>query len=176
MKRLYLLAVLALLSGCLVVETPNVPTPVPTEPALGVLTATYETNYSANGQPVVCDNRQTQIAYRFRYEGRLESWSSYLRGETLGTVEGERTFTPGSVGVSPYETAGYEVTYNLPPNVTPYATGAEEQALSPEAIVVVPVPNPTVIGRTRLYLVLRGANGESRPFVSQPIPVLINCP
>ncbi len=117
MKRLYLLAVLALLSGCLVIETPN----VPTQPALRVREATYETNYSANGQAVICDNKPTQIVYRFRYVGGLTSWSSYLRGEVLGTRRGEQTFTPGSVGVSPYETAGYEVTYNLGPNTAPYS-------------------------------------------------------
>lgn len=175
MKRFYLLAVFALLSGCLIIESPNTPDPTP-EPALRVREATYSTNYSADGQAVICDNKPTQIVYRFRYVGRLESWSSYLRGETLGTVAGKRTFTPGSVGVSPYETAGYEVTYNLSPNATPYTADADGKSLEPEAIVVVPVPNPTEIGQTRLYLVLRGANGEARPFVSDPIPVLINCP
>lgn len=175
MKRLYLFAVFALLSGCLIIEPPIVPTPIP-EPALRVREASYDTNYSANGQAVVCDNKPTQIVYRFRYEGRLESWSSYLRGEELNTVAGARTFTPGSAGVSPYETAGYEVTYNLEPNATPYATDGNDQTLSPEAIVVVPVPDPTPIGATRLYLVLRGGSGEARPFVSRPIPVLINCP
>lgn len=172
MKRLYLLTVFALLSGCLVIESPG----LPTQPALSVREATYGTNYSANGQAVICDNKQTQIVYRFRYVGQLGSWSSHLRGEKLGDKRFEQTFTPGSAGVSPYETAGYEVIYNLTPYATPYATGFEDQPLSPEAIVVVPVPNPTPIGATRLYLVLRGASGEARPFVSQPIPVLDNCP
>lgn len=174
MKRLYLLAVFALLSGCLVIETPNVPTP--SQPALSVREATYSTNYSANGQPVICDNRPTQIVYRFRYVGGLTSWSSYLRGEKLGTTRGEQTFTPGSAGVSSYETAGYEVTYNLGPNTAPYAVSPEAEPLEPQAIVVVPVPNPTPIGTTRLFLVLRGANGDAEPYRSAPIPVLLNCP
>ena len=175
MKRLYLLAVLALLSGCLVIETPNVPTP--SQPALSVREATYETNYSANGQPVICDNKPTQIVYRFRYVGGLTSWSSYLKGEQLGTERGQATFTPGGVGVNPYRTAGYEVTYNLGPNTAPYAVSPGDETLEPQAIVVVPVPNPTVIGATRLFLVLRGASGAAEPYrVSDPIPVLLNCP
>lgn len=175
MKRLYLLAVFALLSGCLVIETPNVPTP--SQPTLSVRSATYSTNYSANGQPVICDNKPTQIVYRFRYVGSLTGWSSYLQGEQLGTIRGQATFTPGGVGVSPYETAGYEVTYNLGPNTAPYSVSPEGEPLEPQAIVVVPVPNPTPIGATRLYLVLRGANGEAAPYrVSDPIPVLLNCP
>lgn len=174
MKRFYLLAVVALLSGCLVIETPNVPTPP--QPALSVREATYGTNYSANGQPVICDNKPTQIVYRFRYVGSLTSWSSYLRGEKLGTVRGEQTFTPGSAGVSPYEAAGYEVTYNLGPNTAPYSVAPEAEPLEPQAIVVVPVPNPVPIGATRLHVVLRGANGEADPFISAPIPVLLNCP
>ena len=171
MKRFSLIALWALLSGCLIIETPVVPTP---EPPLRVLETTYSTSFSANGQAVICDDRPTQITYRFRYQGQLESWTSYLRGETLGTERGRQTFAPGSVGVNPYETAGYEVTYNLGPNTAPYRNGPDAARVSPQAIVV--VPNPTPIGATRLFLVLRGGGGESRPYQSDPIPVISNCP
>ena len=165
---------LGLLAGCNVYVNPT-PTPTPT-PTLKVLRLSLEASNSVEGQAAVCDNKTTQITYRFLYEGNLESWSSYLQGEELGKVVLPRTFTPGSAGVSPYETRGYEVIYNLPPNTAPYAVnpaGNVTNTVTPQAIV--PVPNPTKIGATRLYLTLRGTNGETKPFVSDAIPVYIDC-
>lgn len=176
MKRLYLLAVLALLSGCLVIESPNVPTPAPTQPALNVLEFNYFTNYrgSTTGASYICDNRPTVLTYRFRYEGGLERWTSYLRGQTLSQEKGVRTFDPRTEGVSPYESAGFEVNYAMGAYFAPYKQG--EASVSPQAIEVVPVPQPVIIGATRLYLVLEGVNGQTEPRISGDIPVISNCP
>lgn len=159
---------LGLLAGCNIYLTPT-PAPVP---ALKVRNLSLETSYSVGGRAAVCDNKTTQITYRFSYEGNLESWSSYLRGEKLDKVVLPETFTPKSSGVSPYETRGYEVIYNLPPNTAPYTVNPAGGTV-PQGIVV--VPDPTEIGATRLYLTLRSADGETKPFVSDAIPVLINC-
>ena len=93
MKRIAFLLLAATLSGCLIV------TPTPT-PRLEVLSATYATNFrTSDGTSVICDNRPTTLLYRFTYQGELESWTSYLEGQTLNERKGERTFEPGSNSV-----------------------------------------------------------------------------
>ncbi len=176
MNRLFLtslLLCLGLLTGCNVYVTP---TPAPPAPALKVLEASYSTSFStSDGRPAICDNKPTQLTYTFRYEGRLESWSSYLEGQVLGKKGAERSFTPTSAGVSRYQTNGYEVTYGLPTDFTPYGTDPETN-LSAQAIVVTPIPPLTPIGATKLYLTLIGAGGTAQPYVSKDIVVYINCP
>jgi hypothetical protein len=176
MKRILSLFCLGLLAGCNVYFTPD-PIPVP---ELNVLEVDYETNAQlTDGTFVICDNIPTMLTYWFRYEGELESWTSYLKGQELGKIDGRETFTPESQGVSPYEEdgfAGFEVTYIIQPNVAPYQNGTAEGELSPQAIDVVPVPQPTIIGASRLYLILRGPNGDVQPYVFPEIPVIINCP
>ena len=159
-----------LLSSCNIIVQPG-PNVTPPSP-LRVLEATYSTNYaSPDGQPAICDSRPTTITYTFRYQGQLESWSSYLKGQTLGKVSGSKTFTPTSSGVSPYETSGYEVIYTLDPNTAPYA--ATPDTLSPQGIIVTPVPP---IGTTQLYLILKGADSTAPAFTFKgDIPVYINC-
>jgi hypothetical protein len=171
MKRYALLLGLLtlLLAGCEVIITGP-----PAEP-LRVLEATYRSNFQdQNGRYLICDNRTTTLVYRFRYQGDLRSWRSYLRGQTLGDVRGDRTFYPTSQGVRGFE-SGYEVTYQMPPFFAPYAGGDPSETVTPQAIDVVPVPQPEVIGNTRLHLTLRGV-GADATFVSQNIPVVANCP
>jgi len=167
MKRSALLLLAGLLGGCLIIT----PTPVP---ELNVLEASYSTNFSANGEPVICDNRATTLSYRFTYEGELESWTSYLQGQTLGQIKGERTFDPNSEGVSAIGAQGFEVQYVMSPYFAPY-NADPKASLSPQAIVVVPVPQPNEIGATKLFLTLSGSGEEAR-FVSDAIPVISNCP
>lgn len=167
-NRFFLLLSLGILAGCQIYVTPT--------PELRVLTANLATNYrTADGTSVICDNRATTLLYSFRYEGQLNRWTSYLKGQTLGEVKGERSFTPGSQGVVAYEQPGYEVQYVMDPNFAPYLTGVADRALAPSAIDIVPVPQPTRIGATKLYLTLEGADQKAR-FVSRDIPVIINCP
>ncbi len=170
MKRIAFLLLTGMLGGCLIV------TPTPQVPNLEVLSATYGTNYQDQntGVSYICDNRPTTLTYRFTYQGELESWTSYLEGQVLGQRKGERTFEPGGSGVVASGERGFEVQYVMTPNFAPYRQGNAE--ISPQAIVVVPVPQPTPIGATKLYLTLRGANGDARPYSSQDIPVINNCP
>lgn len=170
MKRSALLLLAGLLGGCLIIT----PTPVP---ELNVLEVSYRTNAQlTDGTFVICDNITTTLIYRFRYEGELESWTSYLEGQELGRIEGRETFTPASQNVNPYEETGFEVTYTIRPNMAPYQNRTVEVELSPQAIDIVPVPQPTIIGASKLHLILRGADGNARPYISPEIPVIINCP
>ncbi len=172
MKRVVLSLLAVSLGGCLIVT----PTPGTSPRPLTVLSATYETNYRTDdGTSVICDNRSTTLVYRFTYQGALESWTSYLKGQTLGTVKGQRTFNPDSEGVSALEEQGFEVSYVMSPLFAPYRNGAKGE-VSPQAIVVVPVPQPRPLGATKLYLTLVGEDGESQPYVSGSIPVIDNCP
>lgn len=161
-------ALALLLASCEIIITNP---PVVREP-LRVLEATYSSNFQdQNGRFLICDNRTTTLIYRFRYQGELESWRSYLRGQTLGEVKGDRTFYPSSEGVTGFE-SGYEVIYQMPPYFAPYSAQGE---LDPQAIDIVPVPQPEIIGASRLHLTLRGV-GDDASFVSQDIPVVANCP
>lgn len=160
---------LGLLAGCNVYLSPR-PTPVP---ILSITEFTAFTNYTdQTGASYICDNRPTTLTYRFRYEGGLERWTSYLRGDVLKTTKGERTFDPQTQGVSPYQNSGFEVEYRMDANFAPYKGGSE--TTSPQAIV--PVPNPQPIGATRLYLTLEGTNGQTQSRTSEAISVISNCP
>ncbi len=172
MNRFFLLLSLLLLAGCTVNVGPN---PPPTL-RLKLLSANVATNYrTAAGTSVICDNRATTLLYRFRYEGRLSRWTSYLKGQTLGQIKGRRSFTPNSRGVVAVGERSYAVQYVMSANFAPYINGVAGNTLTPSAIEVVPVPQPTRIGATKLYLTLQGTNREAR-FVSPNIPVIINCP
>ncbi len=159
-----------LLAGCEIIVTGTPPTPRPLE----VLEANYRTNFrDQNGRYLICDNRTTTLIYRFRYQGELESWRSLLRGQKLGEVKGDQTFYPSSRGVSRFE-SGYEVTYEMGPNFAPYTSDLGTE-LSPQDIIVVPVPEPEVIGNSRLHLTLSGVGDDAR-YVSPNIPVVVGCP
>lgn len=172
MKRL-LLVCLGLLAGCNLYVTPD-PIPVPD---LDVLEVDYATNAQlTDGTFVICDNIPTTLIYWFRYKGELERWTSYLEGQELDKIYGRETFTPDSESVNPYEEAGFQVMYTIPPSMAPYQNGAAEGKLSPQAIEVVPVPQPTIIGASKLHLILQGEDGNAQPYISPEIPVIINCP
>lgn len=169
MKQIAFLLLAATLGGCLVV------TPTPRTPQLEVLSATYATNFRTDdGTSVICDNRPTTLLYRFTYQGELESWTSYLEGQTLGQVKAPRTFEPGDKDVISTGEKGFEVQYVMSSHFAPYEQGDAE--ISPQAIDVVPVPQPNIIGATKLYLTLEGADGKARPYSSQDIPVIDECP
>lgn len=139
------------------------------------MSATVTTNYrTTDGTYVICDNRTTAFFYRFRYEGRLTRWTSYFEGQTLREIKGRRSFTPNTQGVVPYGKRGYKVQYVMSADFAPYLRNAENYLLTPSAINVVPVPKPTRIGATKLYLTLQGGSRKAR-FVLPNIPVIINC-
>ncbi len=169
MKRIYLLVLVGLLGGCLIIT----PTPDPPDP-VEILAPTFETNVTANGQIAICSNRVTSVSYTFRYTGDLASWSSYVQGNTLGTKVMEQAYSPTASGVEAIGTDGYRTTFLLAENTAPY--GADENAAAPKAITVVPVPQPVVIGSSKLHLTVIGQGGDTKSFASQDIPVIENCP
>lgn len=143
-------------------------------PGFSVSNASYRTNFRAtvDGQEryIICDNRTTTLSYRFNYSGTLRSWSSYLRGQTTGTIRGRANFTSRDI-----TTPGrVEVDYTIPRNQAPLSSGPEPQALDPESIII--VPRPTVIGYTQLWLDI---NGSTRSFTfhnqGNAIPVVDGC-
>ncbi len=171
MKRIAFLLLTGMLGGCLIV------TPTPQVPNLEVLQLGYRTNAQlTDGTFVICDNTTTTLVYEFRYQGELESWTSYLRGQKLNKIDGRETFTPSSQNVNPYEETGFQVTYTIPPDMAPYQHDMSEAELTPQAIEIVPIPQPTIIGASELHLILQGANEAARPYISGDIPVIINCP
>jgi hypothetical protein len=130
--------------------------------------ATYSTNFQdRSGGSYICDNTTTYLTYSFNYSGTLTSWTSYLKGENTGVVKGRTTFTPSSPYVDRYGNNYVEVTYTIPSGTAPLE--ATSQA-APQSIIV--VPNPQVIGYSRLFLTV---NGYSHPLLSNPIPVINGC-
>ncbi len=175
MNRFIWLISLVLLAGCMARIGPTPPS-IPSVPRLKVVSANVATNYrTTNGTSVICDNRATTLLYSFRYEGQLSRWTSYLQGQTFGDIKGRRSFTPNTQGVVPSGERGYEVQYVMSANFAPYIRDADDDTLISSAINVIPVPQPTRIGATKLTLTLQGGNRDAR-FVSPDIPVIINCP
>lgn len=169
LKLCSLALILLVLAACQVTVDVGMP------PGFSVSNASFETNFRAtvDGQEryVICDNRTTTLSYRFDYSGTLTSWSSYLRGQTTGTIRGRETFTSADINTP----GRVEVTYTIPRNQAPLSDGLEIQsAISPESIIV--VPRPTVIGFTQLWLDI---NGTTRSFnfnnQGRAIPVIDGC-
>jgi hypothetical protein len=121
---------------------------------LGVNGVTGEAN-----QPefVICDDRQTEIIYRFAYTGTLSSFRSYLRGEDTGSIppDGDVTFQTSGLG-NPIE-----VKITIPAGLAPLA-------IEPTAIGVT-----GIIGYTTLHLDFPGTD-QDKP--SRRIAVIDNCP
>ncbi len=169
----------SLLAGCEIIVQPG---PAPVTPSLSLTEFVTYTNYrgQSSGVSYICDNRSTALTYRFRYEGGIERWTSYLEGQTLGQIKATRTFDPRSQGVSPYEDSGFEVVYVMEPLYAPYKQDSETsenpETLTPQDIDVVPVPQPVIIGATKLHLTLEGINGDTQSLTSEAIPVVSNCP
>jgi hypothetical protein len=166
MKRFSLLAIAAfltaILSGC-IIEVDPVPTP-----SFTIIDPVFSTNQSidlgVNGetgeanQPefVICDDRQTELIYRFSYNGSLNSFRSYLRGEDTGAVpaDGDRTFSTSSLG-NPIE-----VRISIPAGLAPLS-------VEPTAIGV-----RGIIGYSTLHLDFPGTSQDK---VSRRIAVIDRC-
>ncbi|MDZ7703253.1 MAG: hypothetical protein U5L04_02055 [Trueperaceae bacterium] len=143
---------------------------VPPEPELRITDASYGTNFrDRDNNSIICDNYTTRLTYRFEYQGELRSWRSFIRGENTGNVRGERDFALTDDRRDRYGSDYVEVTYDIPPERAPLSLDA---GLSPESIVV--VPNPTILGYSRLMLTVRG-DDEHYDYESDPIPVVSVC-
>lgn len=133
----------------------------------------FQSNYTLNGQPIVCDDRPTSLSYGFHYSGDLSWWRSRLVGKTSGAETGDQIFYNGTPypGVN-YGSGQVTVTYNVPARTAPLAVG--DQMTRPQSIVV--EPGARVIGYTALRLTATTSDGDSGTVELPEIPVVENCP
>ena len=173
MKKLSTVAFGALLSlmlpGCIVVSN---------QPQLAITNARFISSFfnGNNANPVyyICDNKTTFAEYSFQYNDTslLAGWSSQLRGFASGTVKGFASFT-ASDSRNNQSSRTVTVEYQIPAQQTPLSVGES----NPQAISVVPVPNPSIIGKTYVDILVNGANGASNQRGTLgPIDVIDNCP
>ncbi len=163
MKRWFLTLTLALV-GCI---------PIGTNPSdtLFISDLRYESNFrDASGRSYICDNKITTLTYSFRYNDftRIARWDSRLVGETTGQ-------TTHTLSMSK-ETGGYTNQNNRITVNWVLSQGTAPLSVSPQGIVVTPVPQPRQIGATRLELTVFATNGSSARLVFPGIPVIDNCP
>ena len=168
MKRLIALSFLSLaLSACFpAVQVGNNP-----ETALLISDLRYESNFrDANGRSYICDNKPTTLTYSFRYNDfeRISRWDSRLIGERTGTTTA--TLSMNKIGGA-YANQNGQIRVN-------WVLGEQTAPLSisPQSIVVTPLPQPRVIGGTRLELSVFAANGNAVRLTFPGIPVVDNCP
>ena len=139
-------------------------------PGLTVSNLELSSNYTATvdgvRQPVICDDKTTILTYSFNFNGALESWTSYLKGEDTGYVPPESiaTFNASSANVN-YQNNFVSVEYEIPRTLAPTS-----QPLSSQAIVV----NPKTIGATELYVEINGF-AETYDIKFKGIPILAAC-
>lgn len=165
MKRLFLVAALLLaFVGCI---------PIGTNPADTLLISDlrYESNFrDANGRSYICDNKTTTLTYSYRYNdfARIARWDSRLVGETTGQVTNTLSMSK--------DTGGYINQNNRILVNWVLSQGTAPLSVSPQSIVVTPVPQPRQIGATRLELTVFATNGSSARLMFPGIPVIDNCP
>jgi hypothetical protein len=165
MKRFVLLLIVSLafvLSGCVieVVDPPlsfTISNAVFSTNQLLDLGVNGETGEAKQPEFVICDDRQTELIYRFSYTGTLSSFRSYLRGEDSGNIppDGDVTFQTSGLG-NPIE-----VKITIPAGLAPLA-------IEPTGIGV-----SGIIGYSTLHLDFPGTR-EDIP--SRRIAVIDNCP
>lgn len=164
MKRLWMLPLVLAFVGCI---------PIGTNPQTALLISDlrYESNYrDANGQSYICDNKFTTLSYSFAYNdfARIDHWDARLVGETSGTVTNTLSMSPKTGGFI-NENNRIKVNWVLGQQTAPLS-------VSPQSITVTPIPQPKVIGATRLELTVAAANGSSAKLTFPGIPVVDNCP
>lgn len=152
-----LLSLVAVLSACVVVVSSK------------ARNFTLASNYvlASNQQPVICDNKTTQIQYSFTFDSLTdvsvitENWTG--KAPTSPTP----TFTrnvPGGQGVS---VVGNQVFVDVfwSPGTSPFSV------VKPQAISVTPVPNPPT-SRTGVAYLSVSVGGVGKNFT---IPVYSGC-
>ncbi|HEU4741803.1 MAG TPA: hypothetical protein VFS50_09455 [Meiothermus sp.] len=151
---------------------------------LVVTNARLSTNYydgnSSNPTYYICDNKTTIITYSFTYNDPLYfgGWSSQLRGYASGKVKGQVSF-PANDSRNNVATRTVTVDYQVAPGAVPLNNGAgasvQSGGVSAQSIIV--VPNPSIIGRTYVDIVVKGANGAADlTGTVGPLRVIDNCP
>lgn len=190
MKRLTLLGLAGLLivfiSACsgIVEVIVRLPIDFGSGNKLVVTNARLSTNYydgnSGNPTYYICDNKTTIITYSFTYNDPFYfgGWSSQLRGYASGQIKGQVSF-PASDPHNNVATRTVTVDYQVDPGAVPLNSGAgtsvQSTGVSAQSIIV--VPNPSVIGRTYVDIVVKGANGAADlTGTVGPLKVIDNCP
>ncbi len=163
-KPLFALTLLLAFAGCI---------PIGTNPADTLLISDlrYESNFrDASDRSYICDNKLTTLTYSFRYNdfARIARWDARLVGETSGQVTHTLSMSK--------DTGGYLNQNNRISVNWALSQGTAPLSVSPQSIVVTPVPQPRQIGATRLELTVFATNGSSARLVFPGIPVIDNCP
>ena len=130
---------------------------------------------SEGGRSVICDNRTTEITYEFTYNSSLiealRDWDQVLVGVNSGARGFERRFVPSDGEVSLLSSRRYRVETTVPGGTAPLSVN--DDSVDSQAIII--VPNPQVIGRSRLEVTVRGDAGTTQRIVFPPLDVIDNC-
>ncbi len=126
--------------------------------------------------PVICDDRYTNLAFSFNYLGATPySVTATLEGSFGGTQK---------PNITDFDDTGSELTiyFTTPPVSAPLSLGGGLKAqssggLKAQAIIPTPkpLPNPVVIGSTRVNFTVNLQDGSSVPESTAFIPVVDNC-
>jgi hypothetical protein len=125
----------------------------------------FESNYrDQSGQSYICDNKISSLNFRFAYSdfSKIAGWEAQLIG-----LKTARTL-PRLVQTR--DGGGFRVIDN---HIVVDWVLAE--GIAPLSIVVTPVPQPNIIGRTSLELLVRATDGGSVSLRLPGIPVVDNC-
>lgn len=155
---------LVILTSCL----PRIPVG---DSGLLVYDLRYESNYrDRDGDSVICDNRLTTLTFSFAYSdfSKLSSWEAQLIGLRTGATSSRLVQTPGGGG---FRRVGNRIVVNWV-----LSEGVAPLNVDPQGIVVTPVPQPRIIGRTSLELLVRATNSDTLTLRFPGIPVVDNCP
>lgn len=166
-KLSFIALVVLVLTACEITISAD---PVPgLPPGLDIYSASFTTDYQADVDVdgdyefVICDDRTTNLTYKFTFDGDLDTWESYLSGER-GQVVGRETLSLGSrfVNYDP-STNTVRVNYEI-------RRGSAPNVLTPQDIVI----RPKVDRYVRLYLKVDGYT-KAYDLTSKQIPVLVAC-
>jgi hypothetical protein len=178
MKKTLIFAGLVALTGALTscFGTPNI----------ALTNISFSSDYVVNQgtsqqRYVVCDNKQTQIAYSFTVDRiqNLDRWDAQIFGDNrINTFSrnGLRFNPP-----TPQEGISYVPGSSTITVQTNFAVGSSPRIVTPRAVVVTPVPNPRIISYVNLQLTIHDIQGFSvtgnvAPTYVDSIPVVDNCP
>ena len=125
----------------------------------------FESNHrDQNGQSYICDNKISSLTFRFAYSdfSKIAGWEAQLVGVTTARRLPRLLQTRDG--------GGFRVIDNH--IVVDWVL---TEGIAPLSIVVVPVNQPNIIGRTSLELLVRATDGGSVTLRLPGIPVVDNC-
>ena len=178
MKKILLgVGLAALLAGCL--DTGLV--------SVDAFTIKFVSQYrSDSGKSYICDNKDTDVLIQFDAVERQPGALTRFKGTLFGRKTGDYQIPAGDILISEtrfYQKTGntYKYVVTIAPYKSPLNAPLKPQALTPQALVVTPVPkplpaNPNVIGTAELRLaVFDTAGSSSSGSFGDKIDVINNC-